>query len=248
MDLLQGDGLSGAISSVDGKVTVNLLPLVGRGLSRLQEIGLFEDLEIPDLAADGDPDEQIADLEQATDAISRTTSGSSSSTRAINSPSVRPPSKAPSRPWRSPSVPCGFGHVTMLLVATVLVARNRWRAALWLGLGGVVAVVFTRSVVHRVVEEAPEIAAEPGGRAAISAIVSGASTSLLRLAAVVLIVAAAVAAFAMFRRHWRRDDVVLVGAVLAFIVIVAVLGLSIASLLLGLVVALLGPVAVRHLA
>ena len=52
---------------------------------------------------------------------------------------------------------------TALLVATVLVARNRWRAALWLGLGGVVAMVITRSVVHRVIEEAPEIAASRAG-------------------------------------------------------------------------------------
>ena len=108
--------------------------------------------------------------------------------------------------------------------------------------------VFTRSVVHRVVEEAPEIAAEPGGRAAISAIDDEASTSLQRLAALILIVAAAVAALAVFRRHGRHADVVLVGAVLTFIVIVAVLGVSIASLLLGLVAALLVPVAARHLA
>ena len=66
MDLLQGDGLSGAISAVDGEVTVNLLPLIGRGLTRLQELGLFDDLEIPDLSADGDPSEQIAELEEAT--------------------------------------------------------------------------------------------------------------------------------------------------------------------------------------
>ena len=41
---------------------------------------------------------------------------------------------------------------------------------------------------------------------------------------------------------------VLVGAVLTFVVIVAVLGVSIVSLLLGLVVALLVPVAIGHLA
>ena len=130
----------------------------------------------------------------------------------------------------------------------MLVARNRWRAALLLGLGGVVAMVITRSVVHRVMEEAPEIAAEPGGRAAISAIVDGASTSLLRLAAVILVVAAAVAVLAMLRRHWRRTDLVLAGAVLTFVVIVAVLGVSIVSLLLGLLVALLVPVVVGRLA
>ena len=134
---------------------------------------------------------------------------------------------------------------TVLLIATVVVARNRWRAALWLGLGGIVAMVIARSLVHRVADEAPEIAATSGGRAAISAIVDGAATSLLRLAAVILIIAVVAAALAMFRRHWRRADVVLVGAVLTFVVIVAVLGVSIISLLLGVVVALLVPIGRR---
>ena len=56
----------------------------------------------------------------------------------------------------------------VLIAASVLVARNRWRAALWLGLGGIAAMVITRSVVNRVVDEAPELATQPGGRAAIS--------------------------------------------------------------------------------
>ena len=36
MQLLEGDGLVDGITVVDGAVTVNLLPLVGRGLERLQ--------------------------------------------------------------------------------------------------------------------------------------------------------------------------------------------------------------------
>ena len=203
MDLLQGDGLSGAISSVDGEVTVNLLPLIGRGLTRLQELGLFDDLEIPDLSADGDPDEQIADLEQATGRDLPDDFGQlvvyQSDQLAERQASLESAQQTVALAKRAVWVLVML--TTVLLVATVLVARNRWRAALWLGLGGIVAMVITRSVVHRVVEEAPEIAAEPGGRAAISAIVDGASTSLLRLAAVILIVAAAVAALAMFRRH-----------------------------------------------
>ncbi len=250
MDLLQGDGLSGAISSVDGEVTVNLLPLIGRGLTRLQELGLFDDLEIPDLSADGDPDEQIAALEQATGRDLPDDFGQlvvyQSDQLAERQASLESAQQTVALAKRAVWVLVIV--TTVLLAATVLVARNRWRAALCLGLGGIVAMVITRFVVQRVVEEAPEIAAEPGGRAAISAIVDEASTSLQRLAALILIVAAAVAALAVFRRHWRRADMVLIGAVLTFIVIVTVLGVSIASLLLGLVVALLVPVAARHLA
>ena len=54
MDLIQGDGLNGVVSAVDGEVTVNLLPLIERGLTRLQELGMFDDLEIPELSAEGD--------------------------------------------------------------------------------------------------------------------------------------------------------------------------------------------------
>ena len=50
----------------------------------------------------------------------------------------------------------------------------------------------------------------------------------------------------MFRRGWRRADLVNAGAVGTFVVIVAVLGISLLSLVLGLVVALLVPVVVNR--
>jgi len=66
VSLLEGDGLTDGIKVVNGQVTVNMLPLIGRGLGLLQNLGLFDDLVIPDLTADGDPAKQIAALEQAT--------------------------------------------------------------------------------------------------------------------------------------------------------------------------------------
>ena len=75
------------------------------------------------------------------------------------------------------------------------------------------AMVIVRSATRRVVDDAPELAARPGGRAAIESIVSGASTGLLRLAGILLIVAVTAVVVAMFRRGWRRDDLVLVAAV-----------------------------------
>ena len=196
MDLLQGDGLSGAFSTVDGEVTVNLLPLVGRGLTRLQELGLFDDLEVPELSADGDPSEQIAALEEATgrdlpDDFGQLVvyeSDQLADRQAALESAQQTVALAKRAVWLLVIL------TTVLLIATVVVARNRWRAALWLGLGGIVAMVIARSLVHRVADEAPEIAATSGGRAAISAIVDGAATSLLRLAAVILIIAVVAAA------------------------------------------------------
>jgi hypothetical protein len=250
MEVLQGDGLSGAISAVEGEVTINLLPVVERGLTRLQDLGLFDDLEIPDLSAEGDPDEQIAALEQATGRDLPDDFGQlvvyQSDQLADRQASLESAQQALALAKRAIWMLAIL--TTVLFAATLLVARDRWRAALGLGLGGVVAMVIARSIVNRVVEEAPEIAAKQGGRVAISAIVDGASTSLQRLAAVILLAAAAVTVFAMLRRHWRRADVVLVGAVLAAVVVIAVIGVSMVSLVVGLGVAVLVPVAVNRLA
>jgi hypothetical protein len=250
MRLLEGDGLADGITVVDGEVTVNLLPLIGRGLTRLQELGLFDDLQIPELTAEGDPDAQITALEEATGRDLPDGFGQlvvyESDQLADRQASLESAQRTVVLAKRAVWVLIGL--TVVLIVATVLVARNRWRAAMWLGLGGIVAMVLTRSVVNRVVDEAPEIAARPGGRAAISAIVGGASSGLLRLAGVIMIVAAAVTAFALLRRRWRRGDLVLVGAVLTFVGIVAVLGVSILSLVLGLAVALVVPVVVNRFA
>jgi len=98
--------------------------------------------------------------------------------------------------------------------------------------------VATRSVVHRVVDEAPSLATRPGGRAAISAVVGGASEALLRLAGLLLVLAAVAIVVALLRRRWRRADLYLVAAVVAGLAIVAVLQVSVVSLVVGVAVAI----------
>ena len=65
MKLLQGGGLSHGVTVNDGQVTVNLLPLLSRGLLAVQGLGLFDNANIPTLTPDGDPAEQITELEKA---------------------------------------------------------------------------------------------------------------------------------------------------------------------------------------
>jgi hypothetical protein len=57
VSLLEGDGLTDGIKVVNGQVTVNMLPLIGRGLGLLQNLGLFDDLVIPDLTCRRGPGE-----------------------------------------------------------------------------------------------------------------------------------------------------------------------------------------------
>ena len=60
--------------------------------------------------------------------------------------------------------------VTAVAIAgTVLVARNRIRAALGLLLGAVATFVVVRAVVNKVLDEIPSVARTPAGQAALAA-------------------------------------------------------------------------------
>ena len=239
MRLLQGDGLLDGISVNDGAVTLNLLPLVGRGATRLQDLGLFKDLQIPELTADGDPAEQIAELEKATGRDLPDDFGQLVVYQSDNIANAQ-------ATLRSAQDAAAFAKRAMwlvivlsvvLLVAAVLVAANRWRAVFVLGLGVIAAIVVMRGAVERVVAAAPDIAQKPGGQAAIRAMVGGAATSLMRLAAFVLLLALVAVLVAMAIRRWRREDIILAVGVVVGALVVILLGLSIWTLLVGLVLA-----------
>lgn len=249
MDVLESGGLT-EIASVDGQASINLLPLIVRGLERLQELGIREDVRLPELTADGDPQEQIAQLEAATGRDLPENFG-----QLVFFRSDRLADRASTLDAAQRIVALSKRAVWVMLAlsivgiaATVAMARDRWRAVLWLGLGAVVAMVIIRTFVHRVVDDAPDLAATPGGRSAISSILSGASTTLLRLAGVILIVGAAAAIAALIKRRWRRDDLVISGAMLSFAAVLVVLGFNLLSVIIGVVLAMLFPVIVRQFA
>ena len=239
MRLLQGDGLLDGISVNDGAVTLNLLPLVGRAATRLQDLGLFQDLQIPELTADGDPAEQIAELEEATGRDLPDDFGQlvvyQSDNIANAEASLQSAQQAAVFAKRAMWLVIVLSVV--LLVAAVLVAANRWRAVFVLGLGVIAAIVVMRGAVERVVAAAPDLAQKPGGQAAIRAMVGGAATSLMRLAAIILLLALVAVLVAMAIRRWRRDDIILAVGVVVGALVVILLGLSIWSLLGGLVLA-----------
>ena len=241
MDLLEGDGLVDGITVVDGAVTLNTLPLIGRGIEQVQQLGLLTNLDVPELSADGDPDDQIAALSEATGRDLPDDFGQlvvyQSDELADAQASVQNAQRLFAFAKRAVWLLVGLSIV--LLVATILVARRRWRATFFLGLGGLAAMVIVRSATRRVVDDAPELAARPGGRAAIESIVGGASTGLLRLAGILLIIAVAAAVVALYRRGWRRDDLILATAVVVGVAIVAVAEVSIVTLIVGIVAGVL---------
>jgi hypothetical protein len=239
MQLLRGGGLVDGITVEDGAVTVNLLPLVSRGLTLVQNLGLFDELEVPELTRDGDPSEQIAELEAATGRDLPDDFGQlvvyQSDRLAEAQASVQNAQRAFAFVKRTTVLMAILAVV--FTAATILLAHRRWRATLWLALGGVVAMVLSRAVVHRVVDDAPDLVDGAGAKAAVANILDEATTGLLRLTGVILIIAVLVIVLALFRRGWPGSDLLLVGAVALGLAVVAVLGFSLASLLLGVVLA-----------
>ncbi|HEY4609868.1 MAG TPA: hypothetical protein VFE86_15220 [Ilumatobacteraceae bacterium] len=236
--LLEGDGIADGIKVVNGQVTVNLLPLIGRGLGVLQNLGLFDNLVIPELTADGDPAKQIADLEQATGRDLPDNFGQlvvyESQALSDAQASIQKAQQAVILAKRAVWL---LAALTIAFVGgAIALARNRWRAVLWLGLGFAGAMILLRTAVRRVDEDAPALAVKPGGQAAIDSIVGDLSQGLMRLAGVIVIIAALAVLFSLFRRHWLQSDLVIVGAVLFGVIVLAVVGFSLVGLLLAAVV------------
>ena len=103
--------------------------------------------------------------------------------------------------------------VVVLTAAAILIAPRRWRAVLVLSVGTAAALVVLRGATRQAVDEAQDLAPRPGGKAAIEAILGGASQSLLRVFGIVLLIALVATVVALFALRWRRQDLVLVGAV-----------------------------------
>ena len=249
MRLLQGDGLVDGITVVDGAVTLNLLPLLDRGLTRLQSFGLLSDVDLPDLTAEGDPQQQIAELESAlgrdlpddfgqlvvyeSDRLSDAQASVESAQRALV--------LAKRALWVL------LIATAALIALTIIIARNRWRAAMLLGLGTVAAIVIARTGVRRVRDDAPELVDRPGGKAALAAMLDGAASGLLRTFGLVLLAGAVVALIAFFVRDRQRSDLLLIAGIVAGAVVVGLLGLSVWSLLLGIVVGVAVPFVARQI-
>ncbi len=250
MDVLQGDGLADGINVSDGgEVSVNLLPLVGRGLSAVQSLGLLSDVELPTLTRDGDPAQQVAELETA---LGRDLPDDLGQLVVYQSDSVASAHQSVQQAQRvlvlvQRGVVLLVIAAILLVAATVLVAPRRWRATFALGLGTAAALVVLRSVVRQVVEDAPGLAVKPGAKAAIEAILGGAAASLLRLTGILLLLAIAAVVVALWREGWRRNDIALAAGFGVGMLVLVILDTNLVSLVLAIAATVAAVFAARAL-
>ena len=249
MRLLEGDGLADGVTVVDGAVTLNLLPLVNRGLGAVQDLGLLSDVTLPTMEAGGDPAQQEAQLEQAlgrdlpdgfgqivvyqSDSLANAQTNLQTAQRILGDLQAGRVARGdPRRGARRGDDPRRLASLAGRARARHRDGRGDGRAALGGPPGG---------------RHGARPDREAGGKAAIRRSSAGAAESLLRLAGVVLLVGLAAATVAVLRRRQWRADLVLVVAVAVGVAIPALAGLSIWTALIGLVVGIAVPFVARWL-
>ncbi len=97
--------------------------------------------------------------------------------------------------------------------------------------------VLARTAVHRLVEDAADLAAKPAGRSLIEIVLGDVTPGLLRATGAVLLVALVAVIVSLLIRGRRRQDLVLLVSVAVGVAVVVIAGLSIWSLLVGIVLA-----------
>ena len=180
MSVLEGGRLSDGLT-VDGEdVTLNLLPIVSRGLEALQGAGLLKRVDLPVLEPGGDPADQIAQIEAA---IDRDLPDDFGQMVVYQSAKVAEAKEAVSRAQQAlvlfrRSVVAILILTVGCLVACVALAVRRRRALVAVALGVVAAMGLGRAIVKTVVEEVPTLAVKPGSRAAIRSMVETLASGL----------------------------------------------------------------------
>ncbi len=237
LDLLRGDGLRDGITVEGNEISLNLLPLITRGLGELQSLGLMDGVELPTITADGDPSAQIDELSASLgrdlpDDFGQLVVYEGDSVSSAQQ-SVRSAQQAVVVARRALALVVIAALVAV--AATIAIAPRHWRSTLYLALGTAATMVVMRSGVRRVVDDGPDMLRRPGARAAAETILGDAAASLLPVLGITLIIATGVTLVALLVRKQWRADLVPVAAVVVATATVAIVGFSIVGLVLGLV-------------
>lgn len=187
--MLDGGSLvDGAV--VDGdSVTVNLLPIVSRGLVAVQSTGLLRDVTIPELARGGDPAVQ---REQLSEALGREPPDDFGELVVFRSDSVARAGAVLARAQHAVvifrrSVLVVFAVTAATAVGAIALARRRRRATVVLVGGIVLAVAAGHLAIQAVLDQMPSLAVNPGARRAIRIVVETLARGLLTALTAILV-------------------------------------------------------------
>jgi hypothetical protein len=180
MRVLAGEAPGNGVNIENGTVVLNLVPAVNAVLGRVQERGLLTDKKLPELDESQTPQEQISQLSDALGLDLKPTFGQvtvyQNDKIADAETYVSLAQKIAKQIKRLVVL---LVLVALLLIAvTIVVAYDRRRAAIMLGIGVATGVVLAQIVERRLVERIPKLLTDADSRAAAESVISGFTHSL----------------------------------------------------------------------
>lgn len=250
IDILESDGITGGFRLKNDTVSFNLLPLVTLGLEKIQGVGLLDNLQVPQFTPDGDPLEQIAELESRLDrdlpddfgqlVVFKGDAVSAASRTLETAQDVMVLAKR------------GTVAVTVLAVValglSILLAHRRRRVMVTLGLAGAAVMLIARQVLDRVVSETPNLVTNPGARSALGTAIQNLTGSLVDVITLLLIVGLIAAAIVYLTGEGRLASKIRAlpreakggAAFVAAVLIIAVFGFTIVPIVVAVLLAIYG--------
>jgi hypothetical protein len=180
MRVLAGEAPGNGVNIENGAVVLNLVPAVNAVLGRVQERGLLTDKNLPELDESQTPQEQISQLSDALGLDLKPTFGQ---VTVYQSDKV---ADAETYVSLAQKIAKQIKRLVVLLVlvaalliaVTIVVAYDRRRAAIMLGIGVATAVVLAQIVERRLVERIPKLLTDAESRAAAESVISSFTHSL----------------------------------------------------------------------
>lgn len=248
--VLSGEDPVPGVRVVDDEVSINLLPLIGRAIEGVQSRGVLTGLDVPELRLDGDPDQQIADLERA---LGRPLADDFGQLVVYRGEQVSQASQFVTTARSAVTLAKRLAVLVyiataVLFAVSLILARRTRRAAIILAIAAAGAALIARRIINRAVDELPELVTDPGAVVALSVstnrLTSGLLISLLVAASVAIAVAVGVfvagsprTVEALLTRH---RNLTAIAAFAVAVVIIAGFGIGFIAVALAVVAAAFG--------
>lgn len=255
--VLEGDRPEGGFVVVeDGKVDLNLLPVVGLALDRAQGVSLLSGVDLPEITPDMTVEEQNAALSDALGTDLRPDLGQLTiyERDAGSTTSVVGAAQQALSLFRATQLLL-LAATILLGTLAVLAATDRLRMGTWLAFGAFVVVLVAWIIIRRVTDAAPTIITDADARATAEAVIGNVVGNLDRtvtlLAFLALVLLAVLLAWGWLSRRpderarlqalvARRADLVRAGGVILAVLLLVVLGLSVVSFLMAVAIGVAG--------
>jgi hypothetical protein len=202
---LRGD--TTVVTTQDGYLTINLVPLLGVALQELQSIGIIPaDITLPDLSSGQLPPDFVAKLQS----FGITVPADFGQLPVVSAPRLE---KAQGLVQAFDIIVIGAWVLTaVLILLAVFLARRRIRMALFVAFGSILGFILLGSVINIVRDAVADQAATPEGAAALDALIGVLFADLLSTDRIVILAIATVGVIVFLVARWGTRDASGVGA------------------------------------